>query len=240
MDIGAQINELREQNNISLETLSLGICTAESLRNIELGKEAVNRLFMEILFQRLGKSTDKLELILSEEVYEEELLLERFEELLEQGNGIQAYQVLEQFMEQAPPDSRVHQMFYCRSMAYAKFRVENNLQQAKEWMQKALDITMPGWQEKRLEEYRISTIEMENLLAYAKTSSAIGTKAELDTAESLLLACKRFIDGRVTDGEEHAKVFAKCASLLSDLYVKQGKKEQAEQLAERGLTGLRE
>ena len=195
---------------------------------------------MEILFQRLGKSTDKLELILSEEVYEEELLLERFEELLEQGDGVQAYQVLEQFMEQAPPDSKVHQMFYCRSRAYAEFRVENNPQQAKEWMQKALNITMPGWQEKRLEEYWISTIEMENLLAYAKALSAIGTKEELETAESLLLACKRFIDGRVTDREEHAKIFAKCACLLSDLYVKRGKKKQAEQLVERGLIGLRE
>ena len=240
MDIGVQINELREQKNISLEALALGICTAESLRNIELGKESVNKLFMEILFQRLGKSTDKLELILSEEVYEEELLLERFEELLEQGDGAQAYQVLEQFMEQSPPDSKVHQMFYCRSRAYAEFRVENNPQQAKEWMQKALDITMPGWQEKRLEEYWISTIEMENLLAYAKALSAIGTKEELETAESLLLACKRFIDGRVTDSEEHAKIFAKCACLLSDQYVKRGKKKQAEQLAERGLTGLRE
>ena len=240
MDIGVQINELREQKNISLEALALGICTDESLRNIELGKEAVNKLFMEILFQRLGKSTDKLELILSEEVYEEELLLERFEELLEQGDGVQAYQVLEQFMEQAPPDSKVHQMFYCRSRAYAEFRVENNPQQAKEWMQKALNITMPGWQEKRLEEYWISTIEMENLLAYAKALSAIGTKEELETAESLLLACKRFIDGRVTDGEEHAKIFAKCACLLSDLYVKRGKKKQAEQLVERGLIGLRE
>lgn len=240
MDIGVQINELREQKNISLEALALGICTAESLRNIELGKESVNKLFMEILFQRLGKSTDKLELILSEEVYEEELLLEHYEELLEQGDGVQAYQVLEQFAEQAPPDNKVHQMFYCRSRAYAEFRVENNPQQAKEWMQKALDITMPGWMEKRLEEYWISTIEMENLLAYAKALSAIGTKAELETAESLLLACKRFIDGRVTDGEEHAKIFAKCACLLGSLYVKQGKKEQAGPLAERGFNGLRE
>lgn len=39
MDIGAQIRELREKQNIPLEELALGICTAESLRNIELGKE---------------------------------------------------------------------------------------------------------------------------------------------------------------------------------------------------------
>ena len=240
MDIGAQINELREQQGISLETLALGICADESLRNIERGKEAVNKLFMEILFQRLGKSTDKLELILSEEVYAEELLLERFEELLECGDGEQADCVLKQFAAQMPKDSTVHQMFYCRSRAYAELRVNKNPEAAREWMQKALDLTMPGWQEKRLEEYWISTIELENLLAYAKALSAIGTAQALETAESLLLACKRFIDGRITDKEEHAKIFAKCACLLSELYFVQGKRSLAKPLAERGLNGLRE
>lgn len=238
MDIGAQINELREQKDISLEALALGICADESLRNIELGKEAVNKLFMEILFQRLGKSTDKLELVLSEEVYQEEQLLERYEELLELGDGKQAARVLEQFQERAPKDSNVHKMFYCRSKAYAEFRIEKNPEKAKEWMQKALDITMPGWQEKRLEEYWISTIEMENLLAYAKTQLAIGTKEELETAESLLLACQRFMDDRITDGEEHAKIFAKCAHLLGELYIKQGDFSKAEQFAERAFQGL--
>ena len=240
MDIGAQINELREQKNISLEALALGICADESLRNIELGKEAVNKLFMEILFQRLGKSTDKLELILSEEVYQEEQLLERYEELLELGDGELAARVLEQFQERAPKDSNVHKMFYCRNKAYAEFRIENNPKKAREWMQKALDITMPGWQEKRLEEYWISTIEMENLLAYAKTQLAIGTKEELETAEALLLACQRFMDGQITDGEEHAKIFAKCAHLLGELYIKQGDFSKAEQFAERAFQGLRE
>ena len=144
MDIGAQINELREQQNISLEVLALGICSHESLRNIELGKEAVDKPMMEILLQRLGKSTDKLELILSEHVYEEEQLLERFEELLERGDAEQADCVLKKFQVQMPKDSSVYQMLYCRSRAYAELRVNKNPEAAREWMQKALDLTMPG------------------------------------------------------------------------------------------------
>lgn len=89
MDIGQQIYELREQKKIPLEELALGICTAESLRNIELGKEAVSKLIMEAIFQRLGKSTDKLELIVSDEVYEEEELNEYFEECLERSRSLQ-------------------------------------------------------------------------------------------------------------------------------------------------------
>lgn len=238
MDIGEQISELREQKNMSLEELALGVCTQESLRNIELGKELVSKLFMEIMYQRQGKSTDKLELIVSEEVYEEEEQWDYFEECLERGDRTGVEQVLENFLMNMPKDSNVHEMFYCRNKAYAELRVGNNPKQAKEWMQKALDITMPSWQNRPIKEYRISTLEMENLLAYAKTQIAIGTEQELAEAETLLLACKQFIDDRVTDEEEHVKIFAKCAHLLAGVYLKQGKLVQAKHLAERAFRGL--
>lgn len=238
MDVGDQILELREQTQITLEELALGVCTSESLRNIELGKETVSKLFMEIMYQRLGKSTDKLELIVSEEIYDEEEQWDYFEECLERGNRAGADKVLENFLENMPKDSNVHNMFYCRNKAYAELRVGNNPMQAKAWMQRALDITMPGWQNRPIKEYRISTLEMENLLAYAKTQIAIGTGQELAEAETLLLACKQFIDDRVTDEEEHVKIFAKCAHLLAGVYLKQGKLVQAKHLAERAFRGL--
>lgn len=238
MDVGDQILELREQTQITLEELALGVCTPESLRNIELGKETVSKLFLEVMFQRLGKSTDKLELIVSEEVYDEEEQWDYFEECLERGDRAGAEKVLENFLINMPKDSNVHEMFYCRNKAYAELRIENNPIKAKEWMQKALDITMPGWQTRPIKEYRVSTLEMENLLAYAKTQIAIGAEKELADAESLLKDCKQFIDDRISDGEEHAKIFAKCAYLLAGLYVWQGKMVQAKQLAERAFRGL--
>lgn len=206
MDIGKQMLELREKRNIPLEELTMGVCTPESLRNIELGKETVSKLFMEIMFQRLGKSTDKLELIVSEEVYEEEEQWECFEECLERGDGESANKVLDWFLLNMPKDSNVHKMFYFRNKAYAAFRVENNPHQAKDWMEQALNITMPGWMERPIKEYRMSTLETENLLAYAKTQLAIGTDLEIQEAEQLLLACKQFIDERISDEEEHANI----------------------------------
>ena len=146
MDVGDQIFELRKNTQITLEELALGVCTPESLRNIELGKETVSKLFMEIMYQRLGKSTDKLELIVSEEVYDEEEQWDYFEECLERGDRTEAERVLERLFVSMPKDSNVHEMFYCRNKAYAELRVGNNPTQAKEWMQRALDITMPGWQ----------------------------------------------------------------------------------------------
>ena len=118
MDVGDQIFELREQTQITLEELALGVCTPESLRNIELGKETVSMLFLEVMFQRLGNSTDKLELIVSEEVYDEEEQWDYFEECLERGDRAGADKVLENFLENMPKDSKGHNMFYCRNRAY--------------------------------------------------------------------------------------------------------------------------
>ena len=166
------------------------------------------------------------------------MLIEFYEEALERGDGIQAADLLEKWIKIAPVDSNVHNMFYCRNRAYAALRVEKEPETARQWMQKALDITMPEWQERPLESYWISTMEMENLLAYAKTLLAIGAESELAEAERLLDNCRNFIDERVTDEEEYAKIYAKCACLLADLSIRQGKIRQAEQLAEGALQGL--
>ncbi|MBE5951592.1 MAG: helix-turn-helix transcriptional regulator [Lachnospiraceae bacterium] len=238
MDIGAQIRELREKQNIPLEELALGICTVESLRNIELGKEVVNKLFMEIMFQRLGKSTDKLELIVSEEVYEEEELKDSFEECLERGDKDKAEEILSYFRKNASEDSNVHKMFYYRSMAYAEFRLKQNSVKAKEWLQKALDLTIPGWRERPLESFWISNIEVENLLAYVKMQLETGTEGTLNSAEEFLLNCRNYIDRKITDGEEHAKIFAKCAWLLAGVYLRRGERIRAEQLAEKAFQEL--
>lgn len=238
MDVGEQIRELREKKNMSIAELAIGICTDESLRNMEAGKEAANKLLLEILFQRLGKSTDKLEFIVSEGVYDEEEQMEFFEECLERGDGERADKVLEQWFKSAPEDSNVHRMFYCRNKAYAEFRIGKNPREAKRWMQQALDITMPGWQERPLEAYFISTMEMENLLAFAKAQLLIETEEELAEAESLLLACQRFINNRVSDGEEHAKIFSKCAYVLANVYLKRDKTVQAKWVAERAFKVL--
>lgn len=240
MEIGKQIRELRIKQNIKLKDLAIGITTDESLRNIELGKEAINKFLMEIIFQRLGKSTDKLEMIVSEEIYREELLKAQYEDFLEQGEAQKASEVLETFMKCVPKESRVHKMYYCRSKAYAEFRLGKNPIAAKQWIQRAIDITLPNWKMKELKQFCISNIEMENLLMYSKLQIISGTEYEIEEAEKRLLECRDYIDERITDGEAHAKISVKCMHLLAEMYLKKGKITEAELLAKQALLELRE
>ena len=63
--IGTLLRYERENNNISREKLCVGLCTSPMLFKIEENKCETDKLLLGMLFQRLGKSPDKLEIILS-------------------------------------------------------------------------------------------------------------------------------------------------------------------------------
>ena len=64
-EIGSLIKKEREEKKISREKLCNGICTQTMLFKIEDNQSDTDKLLVDILLQRLGKSPDKLEVIMS-------------------------------------------------------------------------------------------------------------------------------------------------------------------------------
>lgn len=239
MHIGNQIRVLRKKNKISPKKLVLGLCSERTLNYIEEGKKNPEKLLADMLVQRLGKSSDKLELIVSKEIYQLERMQNLFEEALERRNKKRAEQLLEK-CEEVSPKSNVYRMFYYRCKGYLSFRIDEDMKTACEWIQKALDTTLPNWKGKALKEYLISTLEMENLLAYAKIQIKLGTADGMLEAEKLLLECREYIDAHFSDGEEHAKVYCKCADLLAEIYLGKNEVAKAADLCEKAICELRD
>lgn len=239
MEIGKQIQILRKKNKISSKKLVLGLCSTRTLNYIESGTELPDKMLADILIQRLGKSSDKLELIISKEIYQLERMQDLFEEALERGNRKRAEELLEKYKEVAPKNN-VYQMFYCRSRAYLAFRLDSNLMESKDWIEQAIDITIPEWRNNLLETYLISTIEIENLLAYAKLLLREETKHGLVEAEELLLSCRKYIDEHILDREEYAKIYCKCADLLAEIYLAKKDFCKVSTLCEKAFNELRD
>lgn len=239
MEIGNQIRILRRQQKISSKKLVQGLCTERALNYIEAGKELPDKMLADVLIQRLGKSPDKLELIISREIYQLERMQDLFEEALERGNRRRAEELIETYEEIAPKSS-VYRMFYCRSRAYLSFRLDKDVMEAKEWLMRALELTLPDWRKNPLEEYLISTMEMENLLAYVKCLLKEGTRPGLAEAEELLNSCREYIDAHILDGEEHAKIYCKCVDLLAELALSQNHLNKVSLLCEKAFDELRD
>ena len=77
--VGKMLSALRIQAGISLSQLSRGIIGKSELFRIENGEKEADRVELEALFQRMGKSVDKLEFLVSVTEY---LYLKKRQELI--------------------------------------------------------------------------------------------------------------------------------------------------------------
>lgn len=246
MYIGEQIRILRLQKKISRKVLSKGLCSGQTLANIEMGNSIPDKLLEDILIQRLGKSPDKLETVLSDKAYCTEKMFCLLEELLRKGKASKAEMLLEQHYQKNGKGDKVQNMFYCRCKAYIAYRAQAAPEVALQWMERALAITLPNWKEQSWDMLLISTFEMENLLAYGRMrleqceTKETRNMTELLWIEHFLETCRYYIEHNICDGEEQAKIFSKCAWLLARCELLGKQNEKAMQLCERALLMLRE
>jgi len=106
-------------------------------------------------------------------------------------------------------------------------------------MQKAIDMTLPAFTYEKIEDYLISTVEMENLLALERMKIE-GNQTQIKAEEKRnlgILMC--YIDKHFTDEEEHAKIYSKCAWLLARVCFAEGDYIQTLSLCEKGIEELR-
>ena len=80
--IGRIIEKLRQEKNYSRKKLCQGLCSTQTLIKIENNKSDVDKFMSDILLQRLGKSPDKLEILISKEEYRKLYMRDEIEELI--------------------------------------------------------------------------------------------------------------------------------------------------------------
>ncbi|MDE7416007.1 MAG: helix-turn-helix domain-containing protein, partial [Lachnospiraceae bacterium] len=234
--IGKLIEKLRnEKKSISRKALAEGLCSEQMLYDIEKDRRESDPLIVDILLQRLGKSPDKLERVLQTEMYR----MVRLRDLLEKAILKGKRKLAEDILNQYPTRTNVDKMYRSRMRACLLYRIDCDYKNAKQNLQDAIALTLPGFTYERIDKYLISTIEMENLLALER----IGIESRSDRAKSeekqhleILMA---YIDKNFTDEEEYAKICSKCIWLLAGIYFNQGDYLHAMALCAKGMEGLR-
>lgn len=293
ISLGKQIHQIRTGQKISLERLGRGLCSKQALSDIEHGNVQADKLLLDIVLQRLGKSTDKQEVILPWETYHMEETCDCLEwsiqwkerenagkyrrelaRLLGKEDGKKAGGAAAAGARRAKreKEARVQEMYWHRIMAEWAYWLDGDTETAKHELLKAANLTLPGWWEHKLEYFVVSTVEMENLLAiarleleermkrYAALTAALrreiwnerwqpvrrrGRQDELQdfpcmTLPGFLWECMHYIQQHFTDPQEHAKIFAKCAWLLSYIELEQGNVLEAYGICEEAVEGLRD
>ena len=235
--IGSVIAHARiNQNKIPRKDLIRGICTEQTLYALEENQYKTDTLMIDILLQRLGISPDKLEIVLSQEAYQLVRLRDLIEKAILRGRKELALSALAAH----PAQNSVSQMYHKRMQACLSYRIDKDYELAASLLRQAVELTIPGFSYEVMEHYLISTIEMENLLALERVESESDAHTDLSLHIEHLEQCMRYIDRHFTDGEEHAKICAKCAWLLAKAYLNQNQTAQAMVTCEKGINALRQ
>ena len=231
---GKMLKNAREMLELSVTQLVEGVCSRRTLQKLEDDETECDLLLFIVLLQRLGKSPDKLEYILSRQEYRLERMRNWFLTCVFKGNQKWAERALDLYWKKAHGLGTVHRMYLCRGRAMISYWIEHDLEEAEGWLIQTLDSTFPRWKEDEWTNCRISTLELENILSLVRVQ-----REQHKPVWDLLQRCGRYINFHVTDGEEHAKIFSKYAWLAAQEKLEHNCPEDAITLCTEALRVLR-
>lgn len=145
--VGKMIWKLRERLQINQEYLAKGIISASDLSRVELGTKEIDYFELEAIFQRMGKSLDKLELVLSRREYHLLCLREEIEKSFEKQAYEKVEALLDTYRGYNSSKRNVHRQYVRSVKAILQYLKEKNAQEALDEFDACLEITCEKWKE---------------------------------------------------------------------------------------------
>ena len=228
LNVGNMIFKLREEAGISQKELARGLFTLADYSRIERGEKETDRMHLEALFQRMGKSADKLEMIISMEEYQQMYWQHQSLESLALGDYESAKMCIEKYasyLDLAKPLHLQSLLFLQAVKDYVKTRNESMLVSQ---LEKALELTFTEWKKNDFGKVFLCKQEIQLVLLL----SYLGKMT--DVLEELVW----YIDEHYTDEEERAKVFPHCTLALGRLYLQRRDMGSALEVCKCGIENL--
>lgn len=230
--VGNLVWKLRNEKGISQAELSRGILRGMEYSRFERGRKELDKIHLEALFQRLGKSEDKLELAVGMEEYK--LLAIRYEiwNLLSVGKVREADEKIEEYQTYADMERPLYKQIVLLFQALRDYITDKDGEKIIFVLEKALEVTFPEWKDIELESVYLCTQEIQVLLL------RIYFDTEKEEIQVILKDLFSYIDKRYTDGEERVRVYPQCAWILGKVYLEEQNIGSAFEVCEKGLNCL--
>lgn len=230
--IGEVLYTLRTDKKIGQEELCRGLCSKTSLSRIENGERIPDRLLLNALLQRMGKSADKLSTILNAEEYRYLIWKRQALSAAGQGNmeSLRALLSKPQAVE-GKVNEVLQKQFYLQMEAVLAENEEHNPEKGVELQKRAADLTMPGFTSGKLNRYLISTEEMQLLLRLTEMQIVL----EQEEAEELLMEIAEYAWEHYSDGEAKVRIYPRAVRLAIPLLLKKRRYDVCMLLCRRGI-----
>ncbi len=234
--LGRMLFYEREKMGETQRNIAEGIISIPELSRVESGGMEIDYFTLQALFERLGKSVDKLELAVSSNEYdaiEYRVGIEHSIEIRDLHMLRKLRNKYSKYNEQKRP---IHKQYITMLYAMEWYVGECDYASCLYWMEQALAYTLSeDWRQKVRTRQRLCNQEIKIMLVIAYCQWKLGDTGGLDEDLEQLGG---YILRYYTDTEEQVKVYPHCAWLLGQLYLEQNRFEEAYAICRRGMSSL--
>ena len=209
---------MRTGKDITLEQLSLGLCTPAMLSFIEAGERQPDKLTRDRLTERLGFENDGFEDFLQPDEYEQWQDQDRLLRAVDAGDIPEAERLLELLEQEMAEDSIVFHQFVLTMRAQLMQYKEASREELREAFGRAMSLTMPDVASGTWTGRLLAAQEWNLLLEYIRLGGDAGPVTGTDpSAAYTARALEKLLDalrGSSMDSYSYAKVYPKAAYFL--------------------------
>ncbi len=209
---------MRTGKDITLEQLSLGLCTPAMLSLIEADKRQPDKLTRDRLTERLGFENDGFEDFLQPDEYEQWQNRDRLLRAVDAGDIPEAERLLELLEQEMAEDSIVFRQFVLTMRAQLMQYKEASREELRETFGRAMSLTVPDVASGTWAGRLLAAQEWNLLLEYIRHGGDAGPVTEPEPSGTYTArALEKLLDalrGSSMDGYSYAKVYPKAAYFL--------------------------
>lgn len=239
--IGKLINYERNRAGMTLKELSRGLCSRAFLMRVETGERTCDKMIADALLQRAGVSADKFSHLLSPK---EQLLLMLREQMLsavERGNGAEARELIARYRRKAERKGKLHKQLLLLAQVMLDWKCGGKTETMQESLAEAWDITMGGslmedMVSGKKKDMGMTLTEFVLLMMHYRLLEEQEDWKRASAGYAWLLSHLE----RFSDVGDRAKLYPQIAYRRMLLLMKEGKTEEAVQLAKKGVELLQE
>lgn len=223
-NVGKILCDLRKRAGMTQQSLGRGLVSVTELSGIENGEGGTDKFTLEALFQRLGKSLDKLELTISADEYQVILMRTAIEDALGNHELQKAETLLAEYEQCVGTEKTLQNQYLLQMKAIYVYLLYRDAAECETLLEQAIDLTFPERFGLDFGKYRLCTQEIQIILL---RSFLLLEGGKWDAAEAVLGRTADYLEKYDTDAEEMAKVYPQCMWLWAKLSVLQGNYEKA-------------
>ena len=232
-EIGKMIQQMRTDAKISQKELGRGLLSIAELSRLESGEKEPDSFLLTALIQRLGKSMDRFEMVVSNDEYKMILLRAFLQENMLKKDFMHVEELIEKYENFSESKKIFHQQYVKMLRSVVGYLKNKDAEQCIFELEQSLKMTFLEEQQKDWKELCFYTQELQIMMLISYLQIVSGHFKE---AVEKLNHLTTYIENKISYEEAKVRIYPKCCYLLAKAYVSLGELEKSYEISGKGIT----